>query len=78
MALFTSVREVITSTLKVPAEMVSQETSADDLAAWDSLAHINLMIALEQAFDLKMEVEDFAALNSVRAIMAYLERQGRR
>jgi acyl carrier protein len=78
MALFASVQEVISSTLKIPAEMVQQQTSADDLAAWDSLAHINLMIALEEAFDLQMEVEDFATLNSVPAILAYLEKQGRR
>ena len=72
MDLFDSVQHVISSTLKVAADKITRETSDKDLAAWDSLAHINLMMSLEQTFDLILEVEDFAQLTSVPAILKYL------
>jgi len=37
------------------------------------MAQVNLMIALEQSFDIELEVEDFMKLNSVQAIVNYLD-----
>jgi acyl carrier protein len=48
----------------------------EGLAVWDSLAHVNLMMSLEQSFDLSLEVEDFGELTSVAAILKYLEEKG--
>ena len=73
MDLFFKVQEVIASTLKVPPDKITRETSENDLAAWDSLAHVNLMMSLEQTFDLFLEVEDFPKLTSVPAILEYLK-----
>ena len=77
MDLFEKTRYVIATTLKVTPEKITRETSDKDLAAWDSLAHVNLMMSLEQTFDLFLEVEDFPRLNSVPAILEYLGRQGK-
>jgi acyl carrier protein len=73
MDLFSKVQQVIATTLKVPFDKITRETSEDDLAAWDSLAHVNLMMSLEQTFDLFLEVEDFPKLTSVSAILEYLK-----
>jgi acyl carrier protein len=73
MDLFFKVQQVISTALKVPADKITRETSEDDLAAWDSLAHVNLMMSLEQTFDLFLEVEDFPKLTSVPAILEYLK-----
>jgi acyl carrier protein len=77
MDLFSKIQDVIAATLKVPAGKITRETSDKDLAAWDSLAHVNLMMSLEQTFDLFLEVEDFPRLTSVPAILDYLEQQGK-
>lgn len=76
MDLFPKVQELISHTLKLPSAKITRDTSDMDLAAWDSLAHVNLMMSLEQTFDLFMEVEDFAKLTSVPAILAYLKEHG--
>ena len=76
MDLFLKVQQIISTTLKVPPDKITRETSENDLAAWDSLAHVNLMMSLEQAFDLSLEVEDFPKLTSVPAILEYLEEHG--
>jgi acyl carrier protein len=46
-----------------------------DIEEWDSLGHVHIMVALEQQFDLYMDVDDFAELNNVPAILQYLEAQ---
>ena len=77
MELFEKIQNLIASTLKVAPDKVTRETSDKDLVVWDSLAHVNLMMSLEQTFDLFLEVEDFAQLTSVRAIVEYLRGQGK-
>ena len=77
MELFEKIQNLIASTLKVAPDKVTRETSDKDLVAWDSLAHVNLMMSLEQTFDLFLEVEDFTQLTSVPAIVEYLRWQGK-
>jgi acyl carrier protein len=77
MDLFEKIQNVIASTLKVAPDKITRETSDKDLVAWDSLAHVNLMMGLEQTFDLFLEVEDFTRLTSVPAIIEYLRGQGK-
>ena len=43
--------------------VLSDEMTADDLDAWDSLSHVNLIIAVELAFGIEFkhsEVQSFA------------------
>jgi acyl carrier protein len=76
MDVFDQLQAAIAATLKVPANEITKTTINKDLAAWDSLGHVNLMMMLEQTFDIVLEVEDFAKLTSVPAIIDYLKRQG--
>jgi acyl carrier protein len=73
---FEQLREILAQTLKVPPSSISPTTSAASLPAWDSLAHVNLMMSLEQTFDLQLDVDDFPKLNSVPAILEYLKSHG--
>lgn len=76
MSLFPRVRDTIAATLRVRAEQVTPTTADRDLANWDSLGHVNLMLALEQTFGVYVEVEQFETLKSVPAIVDYLVAQG--
>ena len=73
---FERVRKVVANTLNVSVDSVTMKTSQENLAVWDSLAHVNLVMALEKEFDLELEVEVFMELNSVEAILRYLENAG--
>ena len=77
MDLFEKIQYVIATTLKVSPDKITKETSDKDLAGWDSLAHVNLMMSLEQTFDLFLEVEDFPKLTSVPAILEYLRERSK-
>lgn len=72
MSLFPLLQQTIASTLRVPLQAITESTVNEDLPAWDSLGQVNLMMALEQTFDIYVEVEDFERLISVHAILEYL------
>jgi acyl carrier protein len=76
MSNFKQLREVIATTLKVSPDKITETTCNEDIAAWDSLGHVNLMMALEQTFNVFLDVEDFPNLISVPAITAYLRDNG--
>ena len=72
MRTFERLQEIMASTLEIPASAIRETSTMEDIDEWDSLGHVHIMVALEQAFDLYMDVEDFAELNSVPAILQYL------
>ena len=76
MTLFERVQDAVAATLKVPAKSITPSTRDRDVPAWDSLGHVNLMMTLEQTFDIVLDVEDFPKLNSVPAILDHLKGQG--
>ena len=76
MKVFDQLQQAIAATLKVPSDSITPTTNSEDIPAWDSLGHINLMMTLEQTFDVSLDVEDFAKLNSVPAMIDYLRQQG--
>ncbi len=53
-------------------------TGADSasLRQWDSLAHFQLMIAIEEAFGVRLSPGDFIELKSYPAAIAILRRHG--
>ncbi len=49
---------------------ITPELTADDVDEWDSLSHINLMIAIELEFDIEFdqsEIQNFANVGELTA-----------
>jgi len=44
---------------------VEDNTSAKDISAWDSMAHINLILGVEQEFSIKFKTAEVAQLKNV-------------
>ena len=42
--------------------VLTEDTTADDIGGWDSLAHINLIVALEQAFGVRFATAEIGGL----------------
>ena len=45
--------------------LLTTETTADDISEWDSLSHVNLILAIEEAFSLRFNVTEIATLENV-------------
>ncbi len=68
-----SIRELMATTFGVAPEQISASTSQADIPEWDSVGHLNLMMAIEDAHGVRMTVEDMTRLSSVQAILTFLE-----
>ena len=44
---------------------ISNETTAEDIEDWDSLAHINLVVAIEEEFNVKFALGELQSLKNV-------------
>lgn len=72
---FEKVQEIIVDTLGVEAEDVKPEaTIFGDLGA-DSLDAVELNMALEDNFDLKIPDEDIALMKTVGDVVAYIDKK---
>ena len=45
--------------------IVKRETTADDIDAWDSLSHINLVMAIEMEFKIRFALGELQSLKNV-------------
>lgn len=56
-----------------PAE-ISLQTGPDDLREWDSMGHIRLMMAIEEAYGVSFSTADNSSVQSVAELVALLSR----
>lgn len=63
------VRRIVSDVFAVPIDQVTDESSPETIEAWDSIAHLNLVLSLEQEFAVTFELEEITELTSVRAIV---------
>jgi len=75
-ALFERVKEVIVRELAVPESQVTEEATFDGDLKADSLDVVELVMALEDEFDLEIPEEDAEQITTVGAVVRYLEEQG--
>jgi citrate synthase len=58
--------------LKIPVDQVTDDTGMMTCAEWDSLAHVDLMLALEQRYGVTVDHDQILDLVDVAAIRAFL------
>jgi acyl carrier protein len=45
-----------------------------EIEDWDSVAHIKLVLALEEDFGIRLSIEEVSAINSVSAFLTAIQR----
>jgi acyl carrier protein len=66
-------KATIASALNVPVDQVADDSSGRTLPGWDSIGHINVVIALERRFSASFTVEEIMAMRDVATIRTILE-----
>lgn len=54
---------------------IADETTADDIDAWDSLTHVQLIVAVEKEFSLKFSTVEVMKLKNVGDFIALIEKK---
>jgi acyl carrier protein len=55
--------------------VVGETTSPEDIEEWDSLAHVNLLAAVEQAFGVRFTADEMGNIDGVATLLAALDRK---
>ena len=58
-----------------PAITLTRSTTADDIDDWDSLSHMNLVIAVELAFKVKFALGELQMLKNVGDMLDLLNKK---
>lgn len=68
--------QTVSSVLGVPEAEVTAESSPDTISSWDSVAHLNLVMAVEEAFSVSFTPEEALDMTSVRLLDMVLAEKG--
>jgi citrate synthase len=71
--LVNDIQALLVEALHIGAEQATPDLAFGDLPQWDSMGHMEVMMLLEQRYDVEINADTIAALTSVPAIRAYLQ-----
>jgi len=66
--IFEGLNEVFQDVFDDEDIMVTESTTADDIEDWDSLEHINLIVAVERHFRMKFSMGEVTSMKNVGAM----------
>ena len=70
-----ALKNVMAAVLEVPVSSLGDDASMDNVAGWDSLRQMNLVLALEDAFGIVIPDDDAANATSLKLLALVLEEQ---
>lgn len=67
------IEDLIAEVLYLPSsESITDESGPENIDSWDSLGHINIISAIEEEFDIEIEPEEIAEIETVANIKKLL------
>ncbi len=66
------IKEIMAKVLKMDASSITDDVQQKDIEAWDSLAHLNLVLELESEFNVSFEPEEIGTMTSFKDIETIL------
>lgn len=67
-------RTVFCTTLGVESSIFDEELMVGDIPQWDSLGHVNLLMAVEQAYGISFDAVDAIEVESLGDLIDLIER----
>lgn len=64
--------KVFSQIMNVPLSSINEDSSPVTIEEWDSLKHINLILALEEEFDVQFSDEQIGNMINIRCIIQAL------
>tara|TARA_Y100000590_G_scaffold248672_1_gene279412 strand:- start:21083 stop:21331 length:249 start_codon:yes stop_codon:yes gene_type:complete len=63
------IKSIMSSVFEIPVSKIDDESSPDTIESWDSLKHINFVIALEEELDINFSDNEIIELINLKLIM---------
>ena len=66
------IKNVMSAVFEIPTEEIKDESSPDTIESWDSLKHMNIVLALEEEFNVQFTDDEIIELISMKLIMVII------
>lgn len=76
--IYAELNEVFQDVFDDESITVNDETTANDIEDWDSLEHINLVVAVEKQFDIKFTMGEVNGMENVGAMVDIIMERAKR
>ena len=63
------VKDIMSIVLEISKKNIGEDTSVSNVSAWDSLKHMNLIVALEEAFEIEFDEVQLVEINNYKKIV---------
>ena len=63
---------VLSEVMDVPLDSITEDSTPENIENWDSLQHMNLVLALEEEFDVQFNDEQVMEMDRVRRMIEIL------
>lgn len=67
--------EIFRDVFDDPSLVISADTTADDIEGWDSVAHINVVVASEIRFGVKFKTSEIEELKDVGEFVKLIQKR---
>ena len=64
------IKNIMATVFKINTREITNESNPSSIDKWDSLKHIDLIIALEEEFEIKLDEDEIASMVSFSIICA--------
>ena len=68
------INEILAEVFKISSEEVSQNLEMKEVENWDSLTHMNLIVAIEDKFQIQLTGDDIAEMITFDAIRSIVSK----
>lgn len=65
--------QVLSKTLSIPENKLTNELTMKDVDSWDSLKHMDLIASLEITFNVEFTFDEIVAMQSIGSIIRILK-----
>ncbi len=70
-----TLQEIFRDILDLDDLVLENETSANDIEGWDSLAHINLVVAIEKKYNIRFALGELQELKNIQDMISLIEKK---
>ena len=63
------IKEIMSKVLEIDISTISNTASQKDISKWDSLQHLNLIVEIEDKYDISIDPEDISVMITIEKIV---------
>lgn len=75
LSIFEQVRGIASDILGVQSDKITAESSPETMENWDSIQHLNLVLAIEEKFGVQLAPEEMEQMKNVGLVAALVEKK---